>query len=165
MKLTDKQTDIVLKVAIVFILYFVIAKPLFNFLGITKSKGDRLKAKVSSNPNSPFGVNFFKQYDQNKYSPGGAKITTARKKQLAAHAHNIKNAMGFWIDDEAVIVSAFHECKNQCEVSIMSALFTQQTDHDLFSFLTDGLGYMPQNGLSDYDMQVLIDYVSSLPKK
>lgn len=163
--LSEKQTDILFKVIVIAAIYFVLAKPVFNFLGITKSRGDRLKKKVESNPDSPFHTTFWQKFNPSKYSPNGSKITTARKKELLSYAKKIRHAMGFWVDTEPDIVYAFHSCKTQVEVSIMSYLFNQEYKKDLFSFLVEGLGYMPQNGLSDYDMQVLIDYVNSLPVK
>lgn len=164
-KFTEKQTDLMMKFVIFALAYFFVAKPLFNFLGITKSKGDRLKNKVASNPKSAFNITYWQEFDQNKYSPYGSKITTARKKELQGYAKKIRNAFGFWVDTEPDIVYAFHSCKTQVEVSIMSYLFNQTYKKDMFTMLVEGIGYMPQNGLSDYDIQVLIDYVASLPKK
>jgi len=160
---SDKTQDLIVKISVFIILYLVFAKPIFNWLGITKSKGDRIRDKELSNPESPFKTTYWKRYYQYPGKTTGKVLSSKRSAELKEDAKKIYQAFGYFTDDEADISGAFYDCKSKAEVSIMSYYFTQGSGQaDLLTYLAHGKDLMPQNGLGDYDLQIIISYVDSL---
>lgn len=162
-KISEKSQDLLIKVALIVILYLVFAKPVFNFLGITKSKGDRIRDKNLSNPDSPFKTEFWKRYYQYAGKTTGKKLLQSRSTALHAAAKQIYDAFGYWTDDEAAISSAIYTCKSKSEVSILAFYFETTYKVDLLTYLAHGKDLMPQNGLGDYELNIIINYVNALP--
>lgn len=164
-KVSEKSQDLIIKIGLYVALYLLFAKPVLNYLGITKSRGDKIINDVLTNPNSALKPSYWQQFNPNAYPPAGVKISTARKNQLQFAAKEIYEAMGYFTDDEEKIQSAFLSLKTKSEVSLMSYFFTQAYQKDLVAYLVNGKGSMPQNGLGDYDLQTIISFVSRLPEK
>lgn len=163
-KISEKSTDLIIKLSLIVVAYFLFAKPILNFLGITKSGKDRQRQKELENPDSPFKITYWQKFNPNAYSPAGVKLTQQRKKELLQVAMQIYNAFGYFYDEEAEVAAAFYRLKTKAEVSIVAFIFQDNYKKDLLSYLGDGKGYMPQNGLSDYDISIIINYVNKLPK-
>lgn len=161
--LSQSTQDLIVKMVLFVLFYFIFAKPVFNFLGITKSKGDRIRDKELSDPNSPFKTDYWRKYYKTAGGSGSGKVlTVARSNQLKADAKQIYDAFGIFTDDEDKISSAIYDCKTKAEVSIMSYYFTAQYKKDLLTYLANGKDLMPQNGLGDYELNIILTYVDSL---
>lgn len=160
--LSQKSQDMITMVIIFVFIYLIFAKPIFNWLGITKSKGDRIRLKELSDPDSPFKTNYWRKYYQSQSNPRGKKLTSQRVTELHNDAKQIYDAFGVFKDDEDKISSAFFDLKSKAEVSIMSYYFENSYKKDLLTYLANGKDLMPQNGLGDYELNIILDYVSSL---
>lgn len=171
MKISEKTQDLIFKLGLFIVAYLIFAKPVLNYLGITKSKGDRILNNEDSNPDSPFKTTFWQKYLflpaqlGGRAISGGKMITADIADRCAKAAQNIFGAMGYFTDDEAAITAAFGSLKSQSEVSLCSWYFTKNTNIDLLKYLQSGQDVMPQNGLGDYDILTIIKFAKSLPKK
>lgn len=158
MKLTDKQTDILFKIALVIIIYFLFARPLLQKLGIAKDKTDRLidgQQNLNNNENA-FSPIFY------KYAPAGSLLLTrARAEQLA---NELFDALGYWYDDEAKVMGVFRSLKTKSQVSILADVFNQLHKTDILEFMRKGKGVMWEAGLNDNELAQVINYVNNLPK-
>jgi len=157
LKLTDKSQDLLIKAAVFVILYLIFAKPVFNWLGITKSKNDRIREKEISSNDSPFMGDFYKKRN--------VTFSAARKPFIIDAGLNIHKAMGVFSDDEDLIIKSFKQLKTQAEVSKVAEAIEVATKKDLLTWLMKGQDIMPQNGISDYDLGIVISYVKNLKVK
>lgn len=161
-KISEKSQDFLIKISVFIILYLIFAKPVFNWLGITKSQADRQRKKVFQDPDTPFKGKLVTMYYK---MPGNSKTKTftgARSNELAAITMKIYNCFGTWGDNENGCAAAFYELKTKCEVSYVAYLFENYIGKDLLSYLQHGKDILPQNGLSDYDVSIIINYVNNL---
>lgn len=135
---------------------FSIVKKLLESLGIWQGEGVKKTKEEQTNPNSPWKPEFYKA------APTGSTIfTMASAQTLAAQIHG---AFTIFQDDFNKIFAAFTQCKTQSQVSFLADVFQQKYGEDLLSFLTDGGGIMPWDGLNSGHMKTILDYVSNLPK-
>ena len=168
---SEKNQDLLFKLALFLVAYLIFAKPVLNWLGITKSKGDKILNNEDTNPDSPFKTTLWQKYLflpaqlGGRAISGGKMITADIADRCAKAAKNIFQAMGYFTDDEAAITAAFSSLKSQAEISLCSWYFTKNTNLDLLQYLTKGQDVMPQNGLGDYDILTIIKFAKSLPKK
>lgn len=159
-----KDNDFLIKAAVIFAGYFIIAKPILNALGITKSKEENQIITASENPNSAFNKTFWRKYfyAAGTAASGRKPLTNAMIARCKKNAKDIHNAFGYFTDDEAQIKSAFKNCVNQSEVSLTSYWFSEAYNSDLLEYLSEGKGLAPQNGLSNQDIIELFNYVNKL---
>ncbi len=108
-----------------------------------------------SDPNSPWKPNYWRQFTNFSYS-----ISPTQADQ---YAQTIHNAFTVFQDDFNTIMGVFSNCKTKANVSYLSDIFFRKYDEDLLSFLGDGGGVLPWDGLSSAHMSELISYVSKLP--
>jgi len=171
LNISDKTQDLFFKLLLFVVAYLIFAKPVLNYLGITKSKGDRILEREDSDPDSPFKTTYWQKYLflpaqlGGRAISGGKMITADVADRCVKAAKNIFEAMGFFTDDEAKITAAFASLKSQAEVSLCSWYFAKNTNIDLLKYLQSGQDVMPQNGLGDYDVLTIIKFAKSLPKK
>jgi len=165
MKVSEKSQDLLIKAGLFVVAYLVIAKPVFNFLGITKSKGDRIRAKELSDPNSPFKMEYWKRYYKypGKIPYTGKTLSGTRKKELEAAVKKLYDAFGYLTDDEDIISAVIYSLKTKSEVSIFATYFYIAYKKDLLTYLSNGKDLMPQNGLGDYELNIILTYVDALP--
>ena len=158
MKLTDKQQDILFKIALVLAIYYFIARPILQKIGIVKDKTDRLiedQSNLTAQQNA-FSPNFY------KYAPAGSLLlTVANAKKLA---NDLFDALGYWYDDEAKVKGVFMQLKTKSQVSFLSDIFTQLHKIDMLEFMRKGKGVMWQAGLNDSELADVINIVNRLPK-
>jgi hypothetical protein len=84
--------------------------------------------------------------------------------QAEDFAYKIQNAFTVFQDDWNVILSVFSQMRTKANVSFLADIFMQQYNEDMLSFLTDGGGVLPWDGLSKSHMDTLINMVQKLPK-
>lgn len=162
LKISEKSQDLLIKAGLIAIAYIVIAKPIFNKLGITKSKADRIREKELGNPDSPFKTDFWKRYFRNPSKPTAKLFNVARYTQIFNNVKLLYDAFGYWTDDEEAVAAIMYDLKTKAEVSIFSNIFQNEYKKDLLTYLAQGKDLMPQNGLGDYDLGIIMKYVASL---
>lgn len=155
--MTEKTQDILIKFGIGAIAYFVFAKPILNFLGITKSSTQREANNLQSSIESPFNPSYWKKYVKG--------MTAEQKKKAAATSMGIYNAMGYFTDNEDEVLAAIKFLNSKVEVSMMAFMFSQMWGKDLLEYLRKGKDLLPENGLNDTELGEVINLVARLPIK
>ncbi len=140
------------------IVYFGILRPILEKLGIARSQAEQQLINQQNLPNSknPFSPVYWKQIP-------GAKLIT--KNATNALAKRLYEAMGYFSDDEPAIFSVFSQLKYKTQVSWLADNFQQIYKMDLLDFLKRGKGQMPQAGLSETELQQILNIVNTLPIK
>jgi hypothetical protein len=156
--MSESQKDIAYKIVLVLVIYFLIARPILQKLGILKDKSQRVIDEQAQLPQkqNPFSPNFY------KFAPVGSKLIT---RQTAENlAKRLYDSFGYFSDDEAGIYSVFSTLRTQSQVSFLADVFSQVYKEDLLEFMKRGKGLMYQAGLSDAELSSVIDKVNRLPK-
>lgn len=140
------------------IVYFGILRPLLEKLGIATSAAEQTinTQTTVQNQKNPFSPVYWKTI------PNATLIT---KNATIGLCQRIYNAMGYFTDNESEIFSVFNQMKYKTQVSWLADIFQQQYKIDLFDFLRRGKGTLPQAGLSDTELQQIINQVNKLPIK
>jgi len=167
MALNKQNENILFKVALFGAAYFLFAKPILNFLGITKGKGRQLADQYGSAVLSAFNPALYQKYYYwyNEKANNRKLITVDMTTRITKSAQNLWAAMGYFTDNEDQAFAAFKNLRSQCEVSILAGLLLSAKGKDLLQFLQKGQDILPENGLSDSEIEQIITYVSRLPLK
>ena len=155
MKKDDKQ--LLLYGGGLLIAYFGILRPILQKLGIQNTQADITVANQQnqSNATNPFSPVYWKTVS------GASLLKKAYTDQLAKQ---IYDALGYFSDDEAAVTSVFRLMKHKTNVSWLADVFQQNYRTDLFDFMKNGKGFLPQAGLSSIDLNEIITLVNKLPK-
>lgn len=156
--MSESQKDIAYKIILVLVIYFLLARPILQKLGVLKDKSQRVIEEQQNLPQkqNPFNPNFY------KFAPVGSKIIT---RQTANNlAKNLYDSFGYFYDDEAGITAVFSSLRTQSQVSFLADVFSQIYKEDILEFMKRGKGLMPEAGLSDSELSTIIDKVNRLPK-
>lgn len=129
-----------------------LVKQLFDKLGL----GNDPASHDATDPTSPWKPNYWQQFSSYSYA-----ITQAQAEQYSKLIHD---AFTLTQDNFNQIKSVFFALRTKANVSYLSYVFTAMYNEDLLSFLGNGGGIFPWDGLSQSQMQTLIDYVNNLPK-
>jgi hypothetical protein len=124
--------------------------------GVIQGKGGKTVQREQENPFSPWKPNFWKA------APSGALLL--RSAEALQYSETIHNAFTVFQDDFNAIMSVFSRLKSQSQVSFLSDVFSKTYNEDLLSFLTDGGGILPWDGLNDTNLEKITDLVNQLPK-
>lgn len=130
-------------------------KGILTTLGMYGGPGIKAAEAEQINPNSPWKPAFWK-VNVNRLLITDAKVTEFIK--------TIHDAFTLFQDDFNAIMGVFSQLKTKSQVSYLSDKFTQRYNEDLLSFLKDGGGLMPWDGLSDKNLKILLDMVNGLPQ-
>lgn len=143
------------------LLYFGVLRPILQKLSIVKSPSDLLVDNVSNTANvtNPFSPAFYKTITAQASGALLIRVATAKD-----YAKRIYDAMGYFTDDEAAVVSVFRLLRTQSQVSFLSDVFQQTYGTDLIEFLKKGKGIMPEAGLNNDELSEIINIVNKLPK-
>lgn len=142
------------------ILAYRFVKKILDFLGITKSQATISLDDAMSNPKSPWNP----QYYLNLLSAGvqwTSGINTATADQWI---QDIKDAMGFFGDNESQVMGVLKRCQTQATLSFLSWEYQHNTGEDFLSFLRGRSSFYPWAGLSDDDLYSVQNYILQLPK-
>jgi len=134
------------------ILAFNVIKKILDTLGL----GGDPSADELANPLSPWKPNYWKQFSTFTYA-----ITESQAKEYAKTIHN---AFTLFQDDFNAILGVFSSIKTKANVSYISDIFTRQYNEDLLSFLGDGGGILPWDGLSKEHLATILNLVNRMPK-
>jgi len=140
--------------------FLMIAGAVLGFNALTKlldklGLGKDPAAADLSDPNSPWKPNYWRQFTTFTYS-----VSLAEADQ---YAETIHNAFTVFNDDFNAIMGVFSNLRTKANVSYLSDIFFRKYNEDLLSFLGDGGGLLPWDGLSSAHKSELISYVSKLP--
>jgi hypothetical protein len=140
------------------IIYFGILRPILEKFGLATSQAEQQVINQQNLPNNknPFSPLYWKTIS-------GAKLIT--RNATNALAKRIFDSMGFFSDDEPGVFSVFTQLKTKTQVSWLADIFQQNYKMDLLDFLKRGKGQLPQAGLSDTELQQLLNIVNTLPIK
>jgi hypothetical protein len=132
-----------------------VLKKVLDQLGITRGPGGQATATEQQNPYSEWKPQFYKA------APAGALLLHTDTAQ--AMSKIIFNAFTVFTDDFNAIFGVISQLKTKSQLSFLSEVFYNKYSSDLLTFLTNGGGILPWDGLSDAQMLKLTNYVNSLP--
>lgn len=99
----------------------------------------------------------------NYYKQNGGTIFT--RKTAESYAKIIYDSLGFFYDDINAVLSVIYNIKTKSQVSYLADVFQQLYKIDLLNYLNDGAGLTWLDGLSDSNMQKVIEYTEKLSAK
>lgn len=100
------------------------------------------------------------------FNPGFYKTTKQTLKtgaSIDSMAAQVYNAIGWFLDDQASIVTAFKDCENQSQVSQMADSFQRQFNgKDLLTYLNSTLSGSTSSDNDKIAFQTILNYTESL---
>jgi len=123
--------------------------------GIAAGPGTQSASQQITDPGSYWKPQYYKR-------TGGILVRRATAEQLAKQIHN---AFGVFQDDFNAVMAAFSQVKTKAAVSFLADVFQQRYKEDLLTFLTNGGGILPWDGLSDSQLRTLLTYTNRLPAR
>jgi hypothetical protein len=90
---------------------------------------------------------------------GSVMITDQDADALAVKIHGYSGL--FW-DSPGVVFDALKMLQTKAEVSQVANAFSKRYSYDLYTYLLDGGGFLPADGLSNSNLTKVNDYVKSL---
>lgn len=133
------------------ILGFGLIQKILNMLGL----GGDPTGGEAANPNSCWKPTYWQNFTSYTYA--------LTEDQARAYGSTIYNAFTLFNDDYDAIKSVFNSLRTKANVSFLAWEFQKQYNTDLLSFLTDGGGILPWDGLSHSHLATIISLVNSLP--
>ena len=124
--------------------------------GLWNGPGGIATQHEQTNPNSPWKPAFYKS------APIGSYLLTVAT--AIDYSITIHGAFTVFQDDFNAIMNVFSQLKTKSQLSFLSDIFQQRYNEDLLSFLKDGGGVLPWDGLSDSHLKILTDLVNHLPQ-
>lgn len=155
MKKEDKQ--LLLYGGGLLLAYFGVLRPILQKLGVQNTQAD---ITVFNQQNLPNSINPFSPVYYTTIS--GAKLYT--RSYTDQIAKQIYDALGYFSDDEASVIAVFRTIQHKTQVSWLAYVFQKNYKTDLFDFMKNGKGFLPQAGLSSADLNEIITIVNRLPK-
>lgn len=152
---SDVQTGIYIVGGIFMITAF---KKLMEKLNIFSGPGQDAVNNEQTNPKSPWKPVFL------DHIPAGTNYLLLTSAKAAEFSKIIHNAFTVVQDNYNSILGVFNQLKTQSQVAHLSKVFQQTYNEDLLTFLTDGGGILPWDGLSDTHLKELTDLVKNLPQ-
>lgn len=137
--------------------YVAIIRPLFEGLGLLRSGDTRELDSASVDPGSWWNPNYYKTKPYNIAYTN--PITKGRANELAEMLYD---QFGWFNDNEEGAVAVFKSLPSQAAGSYLSEAFREIYGQDMLAFLRGGI--WPQDRLSDADVNLINNYVKSLPK-
>jgi hypothetical protein len=134
------------------VLSFILIKQILEKLGFW---GGKDVSNEQTNPGSEWKPGYWKQFTSFSYA-----ITSSQAMNFAKQIHD---AFTVWQDDFNTIFSVFSQMRTKANVSFLADVFQTGYGEDLLTFLTDGGGILPWDGLSTAHMTTLINLVNKLP--
>jgi hypothetical protein len=137
------------------LLSFTAIKRLLIAGGIAAGPGTKAASDEIIDPRSYWKPSYYKR-------TGGLLV---RRADAERYARQIYNAFGIFQDDFNAVLAAFNRMPSKAAVSFLADVFQQQYKQDLLTFLTNGGGILPWDGLSDNQLKQLLAFTNKLPNK
>jgi len=134
-----------------------IVNKLLVSLGISRGQGGQAVISEQTNPNSPWKPAYYKAL------PTGTQYYTLTETGGNQFSATIYKAFTLFKDNFDQIMSVFGQLQTKTQVSVLAEYFKNNYNRDLLTFLTDGGGILPWDGLSDNQLKTVTDYVNNLP--
>lgn len=171
MKINDKSQTYIVLAIIIFAFYYLVIKPaskgITDVIGITDSADTKAVEKEVQNIKSPFSESLWRNYFYKAPATPNGRQKLSGVFQLAAPkmVRDLKKCFGILSDNEKAVFVFFARFKTQCEISFFAACFNEIMKKDLLSFLREGFNALPQNGISDANVNKIIKAANKLPLK
>jgi hypothetical protein len=137
------------------LLAFTAVKRILIAAGIAAGQGTQAASQLITDPNSYFKPSYYKR-------TGGSLI---RRADAERYARQIHSAFGIFQDDFNAIVAVFSRMPSKAAISFLADVFSQIYKEDLLTFLTNGGGILPWDGLSDNQLKQLLALTNKLPNR
>lgn len=136
-----------------------------QWMGLSKGEGSQAFELQNADPNSAFGVNYWRNfyYSGNTPANGRRPLTEAMLKRARLAANYFYYGFDSLGEDEAAIFKAFNMCTSKADVSLMAFIVQTQYDGNVLSLMKYGKGSLPNSGLSESELQSIFNKVSKLP--
>lgn len=141
-------------------LLYKMVKKILDFLGVTKSAATISLDGAETNPKSPWNP----QYYLNLLSEGVQWSTGITATTAAQWIQDLKDAMGFFGDNESKVMGILKRCQTQATLSFLAWEYQHETGEDFLAFLRGRSSWYPWAGLSDDDLYNVQNYILQLPK-
>jgi len=132
-----------------------VVKKLLERFGVLEGAGTQSVQQQQSDPLSPWKPTYWKQF-----TTFTVALSTTQAQQYAGTIHN---AFGIFQDDYNAVWGVFSNMRTKSNVSFLADIFLQKYNEDLLTFLTNGGGVLPWDGLSEDHLKNITSYVNSLP--
>lgn len=144
--------------------YFLIVKPLFNKLGITKNKDQKELENETENPESPFNGNYWRNfyYQAGAPSNGRMPLTKVLLDKATKAAKLFVNSFGYTKDNEDEAQAAILLCGTKAVVSLMAFIIARDHKTTMLSLMKYGKNLLPQNGLSETETYQILGIVKNM---
>jgi hypothetical protein len=126
-------------------------------LGILQGKGGTNVNNEQQNPYSPWKPAYY-----HALAPG-TQYKTLTDSGCQSMPEAIYNAFTLFKDNFDAIMGVFSQLSAKTQVSKLAECFQTKYNRDLLTFLKDGGGVLPWDGLSDSQFYTLTEYVKNLP--
>jgi len=155
--------DLLFKVGVAVAVYYFVAKPLLEKLGLQKSQTAEDADIQQSSLASPFNPTYYKEQPK--------PVTIITSKEVAKMAQDLYSSLnrGYLGDDLQTILSTFRKLKYKTQLSYLSEFFSNKYKLDLLDTLRQGVRrtidrFTPGNrsGLSDSELQTVLSIVKNL---
>ena len=123
--------------------------------GLAAGPGSQAASQLITDPNSYFKPSYYKRV-------GGRLIIRAEADRLARQIHG---SFTIFQDDFNSVLAAFSRVPSKAAISFLADVFQQIYKEDLLSFLTNGGGILPWDGLSDSQLKTLLAFTNKLPNR
>lgn len=147
-------------------LYFLVVKPIFQKVGIEKTKDERGQSQTIKNlENQPTNKNPFSGKLFLRGMPRGTRLLTEKSSKGLAKA--LYSAFSIFGDNESKAFGIFRQFRTQAQVAQMVSNFYDMYTLDLYNFLKNGKpGFFttPFTGLNNNELNIIINIINKLPK-
>ncbi len=133
--------------------YFLVARPILTKLGIIESDKQISIKNETLKINTPWNPNYWKQF---------SRPTVITDKVTDDIIYIIQDSFGVLADNYSAILNQFKKLTYKTQVSYLADKWQQQKGTDLLTFLGNGGGIFPWDGLSTENLSSLITFVNNL---
>jgi hypothetical protein len=137
------------------LLAFTAIKRLLIAGGLAAGPGTKAASDEIIDPRSYWKPTYYKR-------TGGLLI---RRADADRYARQIHRAFSIFQDDFNAIMAVFSKLPSKAAVSWLADVFQQIYKEDLLTFLTNGGGILPWDGLSDNQLKQLLALTNKLPNR
>jgi hypothetical protein len=135
----------------------VVINKILVSLGLGTGPGGHNVNNELTDPGSEWKPTYYKSL------PPGTQYYTLTPTGGAMFSKQIYDAFTLFKDNFDQIMGVFNQLQTKTQVSVLADYFQQKYDRDLLTFLKDGGGVLPWDGLSDAQFYTLTTYVNNLP--
>jgi hypothetical protein len=157
-----EKNKIIINAVMILAIYFLFAKPILKFF---RKPGKESYQAEANDPQSPLNGNFWQRYFYivGMTANGRRLLSLGTYTKCRDAAKKIFDSFGYINDDETQFFGALNSLSSKSEVSLAASILEQKYNTSLLSLMNYGKGTLPQNGLSDGEINTAINFVNNLP--